>query len=83
MARLMVSFQGAEFAYDLRDEGVRVGSGSSCGLVLKDPAIGREHVELRRTGSTWRLVDRESASGTPGNRLDFFGFRLVRDVHHP
>ncbi len=69
MARLMVSFQGAEFAYDLRGDAVRVGSGSNCGLLLKDPAVGREHLEIRRTGQTWRLVDLESASGTRVNGL--------------
>lgn len=69
MARLLVSFQGAEFGFDLRGDGVRVGSGASCGLVLKDPAIGREHFELRRTGPVWRLVDLESASGTRVNGL--------------
>jgi len=69
MARLMVSFQNAEFAFDLRGDVVRVGSGSNCGLLLKDPAVGKEHLEMRRAGPAWKLIDLESASGTRVNGL--------------
>jgi hypothetical protein len=69
MARLLVAFQGAEFAFELRGESVRVGSGTACGLVLRDPAVGKEHLEIRRAGPAWRLVDLESATGTRVNGL--------------
>ena len=68
-ARLLVQLSGAEFAFDLRGESVRVGAASTNGLVLRDPGVGREHFEVRRQGSVWRLVDLESASGTRVNGL--------------
>jgi hypothetical protein len=69
MARLMVSIQGAEFAFDLRGDGVKVGAAATNGLVLKDSTVSKEHLELRRMGPTWRLVDLESAAGTRVNGL--------------
>lgn len=68
-ARLLVQLAGAEFAFDLRGESVRVGAASSNGLVLRDPAVGKEHFEVRRVGGAWRLVDLESAAGTRVNGL--------------
>lgn len=68
-ARLLVQLAGAEFAFDLRGESVRVGAASTNGLVLRDPGVGREHFEVRRTGAVWKLVDLESASGTRVNGL--------------
>ena len=43
MARLLVSFQGAEFAFDLRGDAVRIGSAPTNGLVLRDPGVSQEH----------------------------------------
>jgi len=65
----MVSFQGAEFAFELRGDTVRIGSAPTNGLVLRDPGVSQEHAEVKRTGSVWRLVDLESANGTRVNGL--------------
>ena len=69
MARLLVSFQGAEFAFDLRGDAVRIGSAPTNGLVLRDQGVSQEHAEVRRQGEVWRLIDLESAAGTRVNGL--------------
>lgn len=46
---------------------VVIGRMSSNDVVLSDPNVSRKHAELRRDGSSWRIVDLGSTNGTTVN----------------
>jgi len=65
--RLVLKHEGRESTSILRGESFRVGSGPGNAVVLRGPAIGREHLEFKRAGDLWKVIDLESASGTKVN----------------
>jgi soluble lytic murein transglycosylase-like protein len=52
-------------------ETVRIGRTQTNAIVVNDASVSAEHVELRRSGEGWEIVDLESANGT------FIGGRRV------
>ncbi|MBI3180178.1 MAG: FHA domain-containing protein, partial [Deltaproteobacteria bacterium] len=62
--------KGREFALDQRE--LSVGRAPTCGLVLVDASVSREHARLLRQGDNYMLVDTRSANGTfvNGRRVD-------------
>lgn len=45
-------------------DSVRIGKNSSCELCLDDPSVSRVHAVLERSGDSYKISDRISASGT-------------------
>ena len=45
-------------------ETVRLGRAESNGIVVIDPVVSKEHLELRRTGDAWEVIDLGSTNGT-------------------
>src|SRR5678816_4488674 len=52
-------------------ETVRIGRTQTNAIVVNDASVSAEHVELRKSGEEWEIVDLESANGT------FIGGRRV------
>jgi hypothetical protein len=53
--------------FPVDDELVRIGSGTHVEIHLGDASVSREHCEIRRTGTQYRLIDLESKQGTRVN----------------
>ena len=45
-------------------ETVRIGRAETNAIVVTDAAVSDEHIELRKTGDVWEVVDLDSANGT-------------------
>jgi len=43
---------------------VRIGRAETNGIVMSDDLVSGEHLELRRTGEVWEIVDLDSTNGT-------------------
>jgi pSer/pThr/pTyr-binding forkhead associated (FHA) protein len=41
-----------------------VGSDESNDLIIRDDSVSRHHALVRRRGSKWQVIDRESTNGT-------------------
>jgi hypothetical protein len=67
MASLVITLGARRWEVALEEDGLRAGSGPSCRLVLADAAVSREHLEFKRAGGGWKVVDLESATGTRVN----------------
>jgi hypothetical protein len=50
-----------------------VGRGAGCNLLLSDPTVSRQHIELRREGDAWIVHDLGSLNGVSVN-----GWRVDR-----
>lgn len=71
MPKLIIEFQGQEWAADLREGVNLLGRGASCTIPIKDPQLSREHCEIRVSGAVATLHDKGSMNGTVvnGNRI--------------
>lgn len=58
-------------------DGLLIGRGSRCNLVLDDPTVSRRHAELQREDQGWLLTDLGSTNGTWVN-----GWRVDRAFVH-
>ena len=45
-------------------ETVRLGRAETNGIVVNDPVVSGQHLELRRTGDVWEIIDLGSSNGT-------------------
>ncbi len=63
---------GGALAFEVPAGRTLIGRGASCGLILRDEGISREHAALVRDGAALRLEDLGSTNGTRvnGERLD-------------
>jgi DNA-binding NtrC family response regulator len=64
---------------EIPPEGLVVGSGSACDLILDDPSVSRRHFELRPVETGYRLRDRDSTNGTYVRGLRLTQALLVGD----
>jgi hypothetical protein len=67
MPKLIIEFQGQEWAADLREGVNLLGRGASCTIPIKDPQLSREHCEVRLSGTAATVYDRGSMNGTSVN----------------
>ena len=49
--------------FELTGSSVIVGRGQGCAIRLKDPEVSRRHIELRKEGDFWNLIDLNSSNG--------------------
>ncbi len=56
---------------------VRVGRQATCGVVIQDPNVSREHAQLRRGPSGWTVLDLGSTNGTRINGRGASGEQLL------
>lgn len=61
----------------LEGDRVRVGRQATCGVVLQDPNVSREHAQLRRGPSGWTVLDLGSTNGTRINGRGASGEQLL------
>lgn len=64
MARILVQREGAGPTSKAIGEGLIVGRGDHCGLVLEDETVSTDHAELTRRGASYLIVDLGSRNGT-------------------
>ncbi len=64
MPKLIIEFQGQEWAVDLREGANIIGRAASCTSPIKDPQLSREHCEVRVSGSVATVLDKGSMNGT-------------------
>ena len=55
---------GPPLSYRFDRDPIVIGRSSACHLVVRDEAISRKHVEIRREGGGWRVEDCGSRNGT-------------------
>ncbi|MCC6739697.1 MAG: FHA domain-containing protein [Planctomycetia bacterium] len=90
MVHLLVRFEGAEEKFSFSQDVITLGRVSSNTIQVKDIKASRNHCEIRRTESGWKLVDLESSNGTsvngtkvnahvlvPGDLISIGAFELV------
>lgn len=61
----------------LEGDRVRVGRQATCGVVIQDPNVSREHAQLRRGPSGWTVLDLGSTNGTRINGRGAAGEQLL------
>ncbi|WP_327004732.1 FHA domain-containing protein [Dactylosporangium sp. NBC_01737] len=69
---LLIGTPDGERRIGPEEEVLRIGRDPLCRIVVEDPRVSREHVELRFRGGGWRLRDLGSRNGTyaAGARVD-------------
>jgi len=67
---MRAALRGPQGEWELRDEVTVIGRSRRCAIVLADPNVSREHVEIRRQGDGFMLRDLGSTNGTRLNRRD-------------
>lgn len=67
MARILVHKEGSGPTSKAIDDGLIVGRGHHCGLVLDDETVSTDHAELTRRGSSYLIADLGSRNGTVVN----------------
>ena len=72
MARIWVHKDGEPPVSHPIDDGLIIGRGESCGLVLDDETVSTDHAELTRHGSRFMVTDLGSLNGTVvnGGKID-------------
>ena len=69
---------GADGAVHVLDgDRVCVGRQATCGVVIQDPNVSREHAQLRRGQSGWTVLDLGSTNGTRLNGCGVSGEQLL------
>jgi ABC transport system ATP-binding/permease protein len=63
---LTVAGPGGELRLVPDDGGARIGRDPLCRLVVDDPRVSREHLEIGWDGAGWRLRDLDTRNGTYG-----------------
>jgi ABC-type multidrug transport system ATPase subunit len=63
---LTVAGPGGELRLVPDDGGARIGRDPLCRLVVDDPRVSREHLEIGWDGTGWRLRDLDTRNGTYG-----------------
>jgi ABC-type multidrug transport system ATPase subunit/pSer/pThr/pTyr-binding forkhead associated (FHA) protein len=61
---LLVGVAGGEHRVTVADEALRIGRDPLCPIVVDDPRVSREHLELTYQADRWRLRDLGSINGT-------------------
>lgn len=94
MARICV-YKGNEGpSWHAIDDGLIIGRGDHCGLVLEDETVSTDHAELTRRGASYLIADLGSRNGTvlngraidrttrlsPGDVVQIGPFRLELDL---
>ncbi len=67
MPRIIIQYQGEEWAVDLREGSNVIGRAGKCSIPVKDPSLSREHCEIQLSGNVSTLVDKGSMNGTVVN----------------
>ncbi|HEY5708275.1 MAG TPA: FHA domain-containing protein [Solirubrobacterales bacterium] len=67
MARIWVHKQGEGPVSHPLDDGLIVGRGDHCGLVLDDETVSTDHAQLTRHGTSYLIADLGSRNGTVVN----------------
>jgi hypothetical protein len=67
---MRAALRGPQGEWELRGEVTVLGRSRRCDIVLADPNVSRQHVEIRRQGDGFMLRDLGSTNGTRLNRRD-------------
>ncbi len=67
---MRAALRGPQGEWELRGEVTVLGRSRRCDIVLADPNVSRQHVEIRRQGDGFMLHDLGSTNGTRLNRRD-------------
>jgi hypothetical protein len=67
---LRAALRGPQGEWELSNEVTVVGRSRRCDIVLADPNVSRQHIEIRRQGDGFMLRDLGSTNGTRLNRRD-------------
>ena len=67
---MRAALRGPQGEWELRGEVTVVGRSRRCDIVLSDPNVSRQHIEIRRQGDGFMLRDLGSTNGTRLNRRD-------------
>jgi hypothetical protein len=67
---MRAALRGPQGEWELRSEVTVVGRSRRCDIVLADPNVSRQHIEIRRQGDGFMLRDLGSTNGTRLNRRD-------------
>jgi pSer/pThr/pTyr-binding forkhead associated (FHA) protein len=72
VARIWVHKEGTGPTSEEIDDGLIIGRGDHCGLVLDDETVSTDHAELTRRGASYLIADLGSRNGTivNGRRLE-------------
>jgi hypothetical protein len=67
---MRAALRGPQGEWELRGEVTVIGRSRRCDIVLADPNVSRQHIEIRRQGDGFMLRDLGSTNGTRLNRRD-------------
>lgn len=65
--------------WTIQKDEVTLGRGNECDLLLPEPQVSRQHVQIRAEGNHYVLVDLESKNGTWINNQQVKGERVLHD----
>jgi len=72
MSKLIVIQGGREFAYELLDEILFVGSGENCGLRIAGEGVAEQHCQILKVDRSYRIID------LSGNGVMVSGHRVAQ-----
>ena len=67
MPNLKVRDRGREFTFQIEDDETTIGRAATNGVEIQDAKASKEHCQIQRVGTRWKVVDLESKNGTRVN----------------
>jgi pSer/pThr/pTyr-binding forkhead associated (FHA) protein len=67
-------YDGQELA--IPEDGITIGRGKSCSVVIDDNKVSREHAAVRIENGNWWVYDLQSSNGTRVNDSDISAYEL-------